>query len=409
MLDFRAAGVEASRTVALRVTHVIPVMDPATGGPPAIVGAVCAELIAKGVRAGVVCYEGWPGDGARGRVEGMLAGMPGGKAVAVASLGVLSRWEVASTWAARRRLPGLIAGSDVVHLHGAWDPLTRTAGKIARRMGIPYVVSGHGMFEPWAVSQGGSWKKSVRLGLGWGSMLDGAAGIHEHHAGPIVVAGRELKAPVWDIPNGVFPGAVPTPGETGEAWEGLVRRFPVLGRGPVVLFLSRLAVQKGADVLARAARELARTHPDATVLMAGQDYGGLDRSLLDGLSNVALTGPLFGEEKAAALAHAAVYVLPSRHEGFSVSVLEAMNAGLPCVITPACHFGRAVEANAAVAVPVEDAPALATAVGKLLDDPTRSAEMGERARDLVSHEYTWEAVTLRHLAMYTSILSTPQE
>lgn len=389
----------------MRVTHVIPVMDPATGGPPAIVGAICAELLRKGVLASVVCYDGWPGDGSRGRVAGMLSAMPGGGAVGVEYLPALSRWEVATTWTARRRLPGLLAGSDVVHLHGAWDPLTRTAGKLAKRMGIPYVVSGHGMFEPWAVSQGGSWKKSVRLGLGWGSMLDGAAGIHEHHAGPIVVAGRELRAPVWDIPNGVFPGAAPTPGETGAAWEGLLGRFPVLGRGPVVLFLSRLAAQKGADVLARAARELARTHPEAAVLMAGQDYGGLDRTLLAGLENVALTGPLFGAEKAAALAHAAVYVLPSRHEGFSVSVLEAMNAGLPCVITPACHFGRAVEAGAAVAVAVEDAGALATATGELLDDPTQAAEMGARARDLVTHEYTWEAVTLRHLAMYTSILA----
>ena len=69
---------------------------------------------------------------------------------------------------------------------------------------------------------------------------------------------------------------------------------------------------------------------------------------------------LTGSFKYAALAAAKIYVAPSYSEGFSMSVLEGMASGLPCVITTGCNFPEAAKANAAYVVDI-DADAIANA------------------------------------------------
>ncbi|HZG39964.1 MAG TPA: glycosyltransferase, partial [Nodosilinea sp.] len=118
---------------------------------------------------------------------------------------------------------------------------------------------------------------------------------------------------------------------------------------------------------------------------------------------VTFTGMLTGELKYSALAAVNLYVAPSYSEGFSMSVLEAMASGLPCVITTGCNFPDAARANAAKVVDIQ-ADAIAKALIECLSDPLAAKTMGDRARHLVLNHYTWDRVAAQLIEVYTAIL-----
>ncbi|NEO04037.1 MAG: glycosyltransferase, partial [Moorea sp. SIO3I7] len=118
---------------------------------------------------------------------------------------------------------------------------------------------------------------------------------------------------------------------------------------------------------------------------------------------VTFTGMLTGSLKYAALAAASIYVAPSYSEGFSMSVLEGMASGLPCVITTGCNFPEAATANVAHVVDI-DAEAIANALNQCLQFPQQAKEMGTRARQLIFEQYTWDSIAKKMIQVYTAII-----
>src|SRR5207253_6602065 len=111
-------------------------------------------------------------------------------------------------------------------------------------------------------------------------------------------------------------------------------------REPYILFLSRLHMKKGLDVLAEAFRTIAAKRSGVHLVVAGPDDGAradfvnrIEAAKLN--DRVHLVGSLHGSEKWAALQGAACFVLPSRQEGFSVAILEALASRTSVVVTQA--------------------------------------------------------------------------
>src|SRR4051794_25081545 len=73
-------------------------------------------------------------------------------------------------------LSSIVANSDAIHLHGVWDTILYRAAAHARCRGIPYVVTPHGMLDPWSLAQK-RWKKRLALALGYRRMLNRAAAL----------------------------------------------------------------------------------------------------------------------------------------------------------------------------------------------------------------------------------------
>ena len=114
---------------------------------------------------------------------------------------------------------------------------------------------------------------------------------------------------------------------------------------------------------------------------------------------VLFTGMLEGAGRASAIARADVFVVPSYSEVIGLTVLEAMAGGRPVVLTQGCQFPEAELSNAAEVVEAEG-PALASAILRLLDDPSHADAMAQRGFRLVQGNYTWPAAARRVRRMY---------
>jgi glycosyltransferase involved in cell wall biosynthesis len=120
-----------------------------------------------------------------------------------------------------------------------------------------------------------------------------------------------------------------------------------------------------------------------------------------------MPGPLFGPDKYSAIAGAAVYCLPSRQEGFSVAILEAMACRVPVVISDACHFPEVAQVGAGRIVSL-DATQIADAIDVVLSDPAQATAMGRAGRRLVEERFTWPQVATRSVDAYKRLASGQQ-
>ncbi|MGY1714578.1 glycosyltransferase [Geodermatophilus sp. SYSU D01106] len=143
---------------------------------------------------------------------------------------------------------------------------------------------------------------------------------------------------------------------------------------PRIGAFGRLTAQKGFDVLLDALRRLDVPY-EAVIGGAGRDGEAL-RAAAAGLP---VTFPGWVDDPRAFLADLDLFVVSSRVEAGPLVLVEAMAEGLPCVSTDVGEVRR-VAGEDVVVVPVDDAGALAGAIGGLLADPARRADLGARAR-----------------------------
>jgi glycosyltransferase involved in cell wall biosynthesis len=154
-----------------------------------------------------------------------------------------------------------------------------------------------------------------------------------------------------------------------------------------LLAVGRLHPVKGFDCLLRAFAQLARVYPewDLTILGEGPERAALEslRDELDLTDRVQLPGRV--GNMAAWYAAADVYVLSSRAEGLSNTLLEAMASGLPCIAFDCDTGPREIirEGIDGVLVrPVQDAEALAGHLGQLMSDSALRSRFASRATDV---------------------------
>lgn len=280
--------------------------------------------------------------------------------------------------------------AEVIHLHGLWQAHTRRAARAARRYRVPYLIAAHGMAEPWALRHKAV-KKKIYMNLIESRNLRHAACLHALSR-PEVDHLKALApdAPICLVPNGIDPSSardLPPRAELERERPEIVGKFNLL-------FLGRLHVKKGLDLLAEAIAAIARRHPEIQLLLAGGDDGALgpflNQALKLGIADrVTLLGHVSGEAARRVWGAADAFILPSRSEGFSMAVLEALARGLPTVITDACHFPELAQADAGIVVsPV--AEELASALESLLKlTLAERLDLGRRGRLLVESRYTW--------------------
>ncbi|HEX4053923.1 MAG TPA: glycosyltransferase [Tepidisphaeraceae bacterium] len=386
----------------MKVLHVIPSLDPATGGPPMVATRMAAAQAALGCQMQVVSYR-FPK--AQDRIDAAIKTIPDITSVKLQYLPPLTKPERFLASGARRTLRSVVGEFDLIHLHGVWDPLIHVVATLATAAGKPFVLTPHGMLDPWAMSQRW-WKKRAAMVLGYRRMLNNAAFLHFLNADECTLTTRlHLTSPSRILPNGIFLQELDPLPEKG-AFRATHSEF---AKSRLVLFLSRLHYKKGLDFLADAFAIVAREFPDAQLIVAGPDDGARAPFLaqiarLDIARRVHLVGPLYAAQKIAALRDCDCFCLPSRQEGFSLAVTEAMACESPVVISTECHFPEVAEAAAGVVVQL-NAQAVAAGIQTVLRDPAAAAQMGRAGRALVISRFTWPKVAQQMIGNYQQVLT----
>jgi glycosyltransferase involved in cell wall biosynthesis len=183
-----------------------------------------------------------------------------------------------------------------------------------------------------------------------------------------------------------------------------LRRALALPPVPVVLYSGRLAPEKGVDLLLGAWAEARRLGVEGTLCLVGE---GPERHALERRArDLGVLGAVRFAGTAADvlpwLRAADAFVLPSRQEGTSVALLEAMACAVPIVATDVGGT-RAAAGEAALLVPPDDAAALAAAVRGLLEAPRRARALGRAGRARATERYGIAEVARRHLDLYREV------
>jgi glycosyltransferase involved in cell wall biosynthesis len=176
-----------------------------------------------------------------------------------------------------------------------------------------------------------------------------------------------------------------------------------------VLFVGRLAYQKGVDVLLHAWR-IVREHlpeseqPRLAIVGMGPRQAQLEQlaATLDIVDSVEFAG--LQRDVVAWLSRSDVLVLPSRWEGMPNAVLEAMASGLPCIATRVSGSEDIIQhgANGLLVAP-DDPEELAGALLSLLRDPALGLQYGRAARATAEEYYSLGHILDVYLALYQSL------
>ena len=379
----------------MNVTHCVSGLNANAGGPSRSVPSLVQALARNGMDVSIAYVSnGSLSEPAAASMQLVQAHDPSGLRVLGASRSL-------------RRALLADAEVDLLHAHGLWELPAHYVASAGRRLSVPYVITPRGMLESWALRRS-RWKKRL---VGWlYQNRDLRRSDCLHAITPSEVHSFRaygLTNPIAVVPNGVdlaeFANLHNMRGRLAEM-------FPAARDRRVALFLSRLHPKKGLLHLMDAWARVRADYRDWLLLICGPDDVGhraeVERKAADlGITqSVALTGPMYGEDKLAAFAAADLFALPSFSEGFSMALLEALASRLPVLITPGCNFPEVAEWNAGVIVR-PNAEGAEDGLRRLMA-MTQSERhiMGARGRAMVEANYTWDKVAAQIIEVYEWLL-----
>lgn len=317
---------------------------------------------------------------------------------------------VLSCWWRRYNVPRLnwkliqqsVERADIVHLMGHWSVLNAIVYLAIRRLNKPYVVCPAGALPLFGRSK---WLKRfynvtignsiIRNASGWIAVTESEFPQFSKYGIPI--------SRVTVIPNGVSEEDFPA--------VDIVRfkRQWNLPEAPIILFMGRLNLIKGPDMLLQAYSEARHAFPKYHLVFAGSD-GGLLSELhktiaVGGLSEmVHFLGHVGGEDKSAAYQMASLLVIPSRQEAMSIVALEAGVCGVPVLLTDQCGFGEIRSIDARFEVPASVA-GIAGGLTALLTRPESLENLSSIWKSFVERKYAWNSLIPDYIKLYQRILA----
>lgn len=285
----------------------------------------------------------------------------------------------------RLSLPAPFDRPDVCVFHSTYIPVHGRIASMLRALGIPYVICPRGGMSEYAQAVK-PLKKFLGNVLFFQRMVDGAAAVQCVSQGEAAITTR-WNRPIFVAGNGVhLPSA---------------QRMAAPGSRPTrrLLYLGRIDTEiKGLDLLVAAcgAIRFEMLAEGAVVDLYGPDWNDSVSGLNGEIERLGLTGvvrihePVRGEAKAAIFTACDAFVQTSRTEAHSLAALEALAAGLPCLLTRSGHMADEVAAAGAGWAVETTAEAVAEGILRLLRIPVAELqEVGKNGRKLAAERYTW--------------------
>ncbi|GAC1467042.1 MAG: hypothetical protein NVSMB9_08220 [Isosphaeraceae bacterium] len=375
---------------AVKIALISRRYPPLIGGAERVLGYLAPALAALGTEVTVLTAR--PPGVETPESETTVPARGGGRLTVVRL--ATSRLRFVGTWLYMRNLRRWLAAHEVdlayvsMLKHDAY-----VAVEEGKRRGFPVVLRPEGAGETGDLA----WQSWGRFGRRIDERCrraDAIVAISKAVSDELRRAGYAMEK-VHALPNGV---PVPEPSwQCRNGWE----------TAPRALFVGRLAPEKGLDTLLDAWPIVRAAFPQARLTLVGE---GPERSALeDQVARLQLSAlvdlPGASDDPTGRLRASDLFVLPSREEGMSVALLEAMALGIPLVASAIpgnrrliqdCKHGRLF--------PVDDPAALARTVIDQWTHFDRAFHMGRAARKRVQNEFSIEVVARKHLEFFRTLL-----
>jgi glycosyltransferase involved in cell wall biosynthesis len=383
----------------MRIVHFVNRLDPSDGGTPAVVSRLAAAQASAGHD---VCVASMVPACSETELARSYAPISSFARVTRIRFPVANSLDELTAASVAASLPERVGKPDFVHIHGLWRPLLLRAARYCEAARVPYAVAPHGMATRWAMSQKPA-RKRLALLLGWHRSLSRATFVHYLSEGERgESAALRISAPSVVIPNGVsLEEFQHSTGPDGVFSASLPARY--------VLFLGRLTPNKGLDLLVDSFARIAVDDTDVQLLIAGADFGYATvlKKLISaaGLSHrIRILGGVYGKDKVWLLRHALCLCHPTRHEIFSITLLEAMASSLPIITTSHANFAEIDTAGAGIVTDAESG-SIADALASLLASRELRVQMGSAGLSLVRGRYEWRLISTCSINAYMSAVA----
>ncbi len=295
----------------------------------------------------------------------------------------------------------VVQDANIIHIMGHWSALNAVVYLAARLAKKPYVVCPAGALPLFGRS------KVIKKIYNW---VIGSAIIRNASAW-IAVTKSEFpqfstygidESKIIVIPNGInvddFPFVEP---------QVFTNKYG-LSNSPIILFMGRLNLIKGPDILLNAFIHVQEYLENYQLVFVGPDGGMLSmlqkRAQEAGVAKkVHFVGYVSGYDKSAAYHSANLLVVPSRQEAMSIVALEAMVCGTPVLLTDQCGFSevKLINPNLEAAV---DAEKIAEKLVELLANKMLLEDIAFSLKNFAIRKYSWNQVIEHYLNLYQKTL-----
>lgn len=371
----------------MKILHTIRSLDPRDGGVVAMVRHLVVAGQRRGDRADVCTLDApdapwladWPGTvHAIGSTRGVYGYSP-------------------------RLIPWLqvhVPRYDGVVIHGLWQYSSLgTWWGLGPDHDVPHAVFPHGMLDRWFRDR--EPVKYIKKALYWPLehlVLRSAAGVcftAEEERLNSCDTFRPYDCREVVVGAGIEPVPERNPSAQTAAFYD---RFPALREQPFILYLGRIHLKKGCDLLVQAFARFAAVHDGIPLVIAGPDSSRLEASLRGLLpsslqSRLHFTGMLEGDLKWGALRAADVFIIPSHQENFCLAAAEALACGTPALVSDKVNIWREiVDARAGYVQPDTADGTLALLEGWHSTPLEQRSAMRQQARECFAKHFSIDHV-----------------
>ena len=375
------------RSLTIKLLHVLPSISPSEGGTSEAVRQMSAELQVLGHD-----------------VEVMTLDDPDAKFLAGMRLPVHALGPTRGFYGyGAKVVPWLRENArryDAVIVNGLWRYHALATWRALRATPVPYYVYPHGMLDPWFKSTYPLKHLKKWLYWPWADyrvLRDARAVLFTSEEERL---GSRQSFWLYRARERVVAfGTSAPPADDGTQRQQFFAAYPRLRDQRLLLFLGRIHIKKGCDLLLRAFAASAAADSSLHLVMAGPDPTGWAAALKDlalGLGmaeRITWPGLLSDGMKWGAFYAAEAFVLPSHQENFGIAVAEALGCGVPVLISNKINIWREIESAGAGLIETDDEAGTQKLLARWLAlSPADRQRMSLCARELFNRQFTVRAM-----------------
>ncbi|EKJ91711.1 Glycosyl transferases group 1 [Bacteroides finegoldii] len=285
---------------------------------------------------------------------------------------------------------------DVYHVNGCWTPSCAFTQKWAQEMGYKVIITPHGMLEPWILARHYWTRKIPALLLYQKRAIRKSNYLHataESERENLLKLGYNNKVVV--VANGIEVDDI----MIKSTW---TKKYKIL-------FLSRVHVKKGIELLIEASARIKEQLKDYQIIIAGEGQEDYVQELRDKTTKMGVNtlfdfcGGVYGEDKWNLYRSADLFVLPTFAENFGLVIAEALACGTPVLTTKGTPWKELEELKCGWWIDI-NVESLVLALEHFLQLSESSLKvMGTTGRKLIEEKYASEKMAQRMMDLYKII------